>query len=401
MPSITRRRLLGAGAAAAVGAGVVEQTAGPSPTFDATPPDPGSWPMPRYGPRNTGHNPHAAIPRSDPGVAWRTDAGTDVEALAVADETVFAAGSHGVVALDADDGRERWRALVSAATLCVHDGTVVAVSGEVGKITAIDAASGEVAWRWERDGSAGHAVIAADGTVYAGLHGVLAAFDAATGDRRWEVDLGGLGRVGAAVADGRLYAGGPGPTEAHEPRRGIDAVRHAGPRLAWSADGPSFGYPPAVADGRVFAGSEAMGSRDEPQAVYAHDAASGDRLWATPVARQTLSPVVADGRGFVAATEPRDTEQDDGRLVALDLDSGDERWRVDLPNWAGRPVVAGGVVAVGVYGSVESPVAAFDAASGDRLWTRRVGGDSHRLAAVDGTLYVGTRQGPVYALRDE
>lgn len=401
MPSITRRRLLGAGAAAAAGAGVVEQTAGPSPRFEVTPPAPGSWPMPQYGPRNTGYNPHAAIPREEPAVAWRADAGTDVAALAVADDAVFVGGSHGVAAFDAADGSERWRKLVSAATLCVHDGAVFAVSGEVGMVTAIDAASGDVVWQWERDGRAGHAVVAAGDTVYAGLHGVLAALDAATGDRRWELDVGGLGRVGAAVADGRLYAGGPGPTVAYEPRHGIDAVRHAGPRLAWEAEGPSFGYPPTVAGGRVFVGSEGLGSRDGPQSVHAYDAASGGTEWATPVARQTLSPAVADGVGFVAATEPHDAEADDGRLVALDLDSGDEAWRVDLADWAARPVVAGGVVAVGVYAGVESPVAAFDAASGDRLWTRRVDGDSHRLAAVGGTLYVGTRAGSVYALRGE
>lgn len=355
--------------------------------------------MPLYGPRNTAHNPHAAIP-AEPAVAWRVDAGTGVEALAVADGTVFAGGEHGVVALDASDGRERWSELVSATTLCVHDGAVFAVSGRGGTVTALDADSGEERWRVESEYGPGHTVLAAGGTVYAGLHGVLVALDAATGDEQWWVDVGGSGRVGVALADGRLHAGGPGPVESYEPRHGIDAVRHDGPRLAWKGRGPTFGYPPAIADGRAFAGSEEMGALDGPESVHAYDAASGATQWATPVAAVTHSPAVADGVGFVSATDAHDDEADDGRLHALDLADSEELWRADLANWAARPVVAGGVVAVGVYAGVESPVTAFDAATGDRLWTRRMDGDSHRLAAVGETLYVGTRGGSVYALRD-
>lgn len=65
MPSITRRTFVGASLATAAGAyGTYRLYRGATDaTFDPWAPTPGTWPLPRYDPANTAHNPDASPPR--------------------------------------------------------------------------------------------------------------------------------------------------------------------------------------------------------------------------------------------------------------------------------------------------------------------------------------------------
>lgn len=305
--ALTRRRLL-AGAATAGGVAVVGAiTAGPTPAFEASAPERGSWPMPRFGPRNAAANPHASPPRTTPEAAWEASV-PGAKALVVADGTVFAGSDgrardtdQGVVALDAVTGERRWRSPAGAASLCVHDGTVYGVSGDTAVVTALDAATGERRWRAETGTMAGHFVLPGESALYVGLHGWVDAREYGSGALRWRRTLGGLGRVGVGVAHERLYVGGPGPTRAFEPREGPGALVASGPALGWRERTPSdFGFAPAVTDEHVLVGGR--NGTDPSQTVTAHDPATGAVEWtAPPLGDVASTPAVAGNRGYVGA----------------------------------------------------------------------------------------------------
>ena len=164
--------------------------------------------------------------------------------------------------------------------------------------------------------------------------------------------------------------------------------QYDGPAL--NADWPGGGPPelwrrpvgegfagPAVADGRVLLFHRVEGR----EVLEALDAASGDPLWRhdAPTAYRDdfgfdegprAVPVAADGRVFTFGAQ--------GRLSAVSLETGEPLWEVDTAERfgvrkgffgaAGSPVVDGGRVIANVGGG-NAGIVAFDAASGDVLWT--------------------------------
>ena len=102
-------------------------------------------------------------------------------------------------------------------------------------------------------------------------------------------------------------------------------------------------------------------------------------------------PAVADGRVFVEA---------DGDLVALDALTGSERWRRRV-GWKDAAFATNIVVHDGtVFVADSTNVHALDEASGDVRW-RIATGEAHGCEALadDSTLYTGTRERTVLALR--
>jgi outer membrane protein assembly factor BamB len=94
-----------------------------------------------------------------------------------------------------------------------------------------------------------------------------------------------------------------------------------------------------------------------------------------------------------------------GYLTAWDARTGGFLWTVTLPcgSTYSSPTVANGVVYVG-YGGFDCPngLAAFDAASGDPLLAKNLGGGSFEMRSsptvVNGMVYLGTDEGTVYGL---
>jgi outer membrane protein assembly factor BamB len=135
-------------------------------------------------------------------------------APAVEGETVYipAEGGPSVVALDTEDGGERWTfdaGAELAAPVAVAGGTVYASAG--GTLYALDAADGTE--RWSRDLGEGVRSVGpptvADGTVYLAarvreqLGSRLLAVDA-DGGERWSVGIDVAPDAGPVVADGRV-----------------------------------------------------------------------------------------------------------------------------------------------------------------------------------------------------
>lgn len=219
-----------------------------------------------------------------------------------------------------------------------------------------------IQWRYEATGPVRSSPAVTPTTVLVGTSaGTLLALDRATGALRWRYD-----------------AGSPLPSS------------------------------PAVARGIVV-----IGARDG--SVHAVDAATGARRWATgPVEALPLpwgregwdywvsSPAVVGDRVLMATP--------DGRLAALDLGSGAERWSYELgARTRSSPAVADGRVFIGDDAGI---VHAVSLADGRPLWrheTEGAGMESAEYgwdrvslqaspAVADGVVYIGSRDGGVYAL---
>ena len=164
--------------------------------------------------------------------------------------------------------------------------------------------------------------------------------------------------------------------------------RYTGPPLAesWPGGGPTrlwsrpvgAGFAgPAVAGGRVIL-FHRLGGREVVEAL---DAGTGDTVWRYDYATSYRDdfgfdegprsvPVVHDGRVYTFGAQ--------GQLHAVDLETGAGVWQVDTHarygvrkgffGAAGSPLVEDGRVIANVGGR-RGGIVAFDAATGDELWT--------------------------------
>ena len=160
----------------------------------------------------------------------------------------------------------------------------------------------------------------------------------------------------------------------------------------WTADIGGSARPsgsesnPAVVDDTVYVGAG--------KEVNALDAATGEIRWQVTVGKLVdAGPAVDSDTVYIQDRE--------GLVRALATEDGSERWSVavgsrDLPIQQGSPTVVDGIVYVG---SLEGVLYAFDAATGDVMWTfetdRRIG---NTPAVVDGTVFVSSGDGNLYAI---
>lgn len=216
-------------------------------------------------------------------------------------ETVFTAvpDAGAIVALEADNGRERWRRTITdetetAATLrrpAASDGTVF-VSGWPSQVRAFDAETGAEAWRAELDEQMVLAPTAtADGVVVPTRRGVV--LYERNGDERWRRDVdGNATRGAAAVADGRAFV-----ADGTESLRALDLETGATEwTVPFTADAS-----PVVADGVVYV--------TDGYDLTALDAATGDRLFIRETEWYFSPPAIGDGVLYIV---------DGDRLLALE-----------------------------------------------------------------------------------
>lgn len=218
---------------------------------------------------------------------------------------------------------------------------------------------------------------------------------------RWRYQADGTVRSAPAVTRTSVYVGTSGGS--------LLALDRADGRLRWRYDaGAPLPSSPAVSDGVVV-----IAGRDG--AVHGVDAGTGRGLWRTrptetlalPWGREgwdywVSSPNVVDGRVLIGSP--------DGRLLSLDLRSGDELWSYSLgARTRSSPAVSDSMVFIGDDAGV---VHAVGLTRGRPLWAHETEGAGLASAdfgwdrvslqsspAVDGgVLYIGSRDGGVYAL---
>ena len=219
-----------------------------------------------------------------------------------------------------------------------------------------------LAWRAPTDGDVVSSPTIAAGVVYVGSNdGHLYALDLATGARRWHADLRSPVASSPAVGGGLVFAAArDGSVSALDAATGRPRWRVAtGPllRFPWGHEsGDYWVSSPTYDDGALLFGAGDGG-------VYRVDAATGRVRWrARTGGRVRGSPAVSGGRVYVGSF--------DGRVYCLDLATGAVRWRYDTEG-----------------ASLESGKFGYDRRS-----------VQSSPAVADGAVYVGARDGFLYAL---
>lgn len=370
MTSITRRQLLGAGAALAVGGygGHRLLSGAPDASFDAWAPAQDTWPLLRYDAANTAHNPHATPPRQAPTRRALTSVGSHVRPLVGSSRIVLYGSTL------ASYSRER------STVTTVTDATVRhAGLGPGGTLHAVQQTA---------ESESRYAVVSYDGAtemnryllrdhrprsltvgpteVYVGTpsRNVLAI---QSGAKDWHAD-----GMMPTLEGGRLYtAGSSDGVVAYAEQSGLTRPLSAGPKQLWTAEWvPGQVHQPAVANGRLL-----VGTYDIPPnggVVGAYDTENGERLWESRnLGMDVATPAVVGDRGYTAVgTEGLQS----GRVVALDLTTGETIWADETDWYAYAPVVSEETLVV--LGQVRDndefsagKVRAYDTTSGEVLWT--------------------------------
>ncbi len=234
-----------------------------------------------------------------------------------------------------------------------------------------------------------------DGNIYA--------LDRSTGAELWHVDVGSpVNSTPAAAAGLVVFGARDGMFYALDARSGRERWRFETGALIpweWGFEGwDAYTSSPVVSDSVVL-----FGAGDG--LLYALDLASGGEMWRFETqGRIRSSPAVANGVAFVGSA--------DGWVYAVDLASGRERWRhapegvslvsadfgFDRKSIIASPAVAGGTVYVG---SRDGYMYALDQATGERKWRadHRVSWAMSSPAVLGDVLYSGTSDGAfVHAL---
>ncbi|WP_435125152.1 PQQ-binding-like beta-propeller repeat protein [Halobaculum sp. D14] len=335
-----------------------------------------------------------------PPVAWRTplaSVGHVNSPLVRVGDRVLAMGEHDLVAF-AVDGERLWDSngpfFNHAMTGSVIADGVAVVGDAFGENRAGYRPDGTTVWSVA--GEEGFMPFAAlDGLVVGGQnregHGVLAV-DAADGavawgttPDNWVTDDGGRAATDVVAAGSVLVAADfDGPLAA---LNGDGTVR-------WTAsddwDTAGAGHPTLASSGST---AVAAGG-----AVAAFDAATGERRWRHVLPDYANGVAVADGTVSVAVGSdmPKvDSWDADAGVLAYNLAGGEPLWRTRLPAPEARsatttPAAAGDRVFVG---TADGTLAALDAATGERRWSRPVGSEVYTAPLVgDRRVFVGVER---------
>ena len=295
------------------------------------------------------------------------------------------------------------------------DGTVYAGSQD-GYLYALDAAVGEVLWKYSAGAgivadaaAAGGAVIAAD------LDGRLHAVDMSNGAPRWTTEP--TSQIwGAVSTDGAS----------------VFAANKDGLVMSLSAEDGSTVWTYQT-DGAVYGGANLVGksvwvaSHDEW--VYSLDAESGELKWKTEMLLgASAAPILAGGlaataswddrlyamnaisganvwnfwaggaiaRGAAASEDSVFFGADDGYAYSVSAKDGSLKWRREIGERVrSKPAVGGALL----YLASGDTIFALDAANGAEVWTYKAGGAVESpLAVGGGAVYAGDEDGALYAL---
>jgi outer membrane protein assembly factor BamB len=383
--AITRRDLLrGAEVGAVVAIAGCTSTLG-CRSSGSIQPDHEPWPGFRFDAANTGYSSSAVGPTDSVCRMWRFRTDREVSSPAVVDGVVYVGTRDGVHALNANNGRERWRfetdRWVESSPTVVEG--IVYISVRDGTVVAINSVDGTVLWSTEvaRPNRLNTSPTVADGIVYVcSDFSWLTALDAADGSKRWEFNGGfafaGMPRYPSpSVADGIVYAG-----IGYDGFHAVDAEDGTG-RWQFEADGP-IRSAPAVRDGVAYVCSD-------DGRVYAVNAADGTERWYFDTGyAMYASPAVTNTAVYVSAN--------DGPY-ALKIGDGTVLWHVDndgmlssrtsvfsQPTVANKTVYVGGLALDTKDGTIQFRVEELRSSS----------------AVVGGTLFASPQRNSLVAFRE-
>lgn len=312
---------------------------------------------------------------------------------------LYAGSCNGVVrAVERTTGRLLWASEVGPGTgdYYFHGNPLIAgntlvigadtgVSGtKSASIHALDRRTGRERWRYPAGSGAAASIVGWGPLAYAAsLDGRLLALDVESGSLRWSFPVTMWGWEGAAVLDRRVYVGGRDGT--------LSALGADSGRLLWqAAAGSGISTSVVALPGGLYVGT-ADGLLHRIEAATGAVIAS---LLLDTVLRPRGVPVVAGNSLLVLLADRRGVPR---ALVSVDLALTRVGWRqaASAPWSTPRVFVSNGVALVGTEAGA---LHAYCLGSGDRAWSREVGGTVRSIGGANGQLYVGTSDGVLRAL---
>ena len=350
---------------------------------------------------------------------WEFPTASGVSSSAAVSNGMVYFGSYhnGFYALNATTGKEIWEfptGFYWGSTPAVSNGVVYYATWQ-GMVYALNATTGDKLWEFPAGSGTYSSPAVSDGIVYIGSNdGKVYALSATTGYKLWDYPTGNYVESSPAVADGVVYIGSDDGK--------IYSLNATTGNEIWNySTGNSVGSSPAVADGVVYVGSSdgkvyAIGTGNLPPIITSLDPPS------VPQNSQSAPfQVVITGKRFdtVVATGCVTV---DGINVTYTLDSPTQitaMFPETVDNYAGyHPViVTGRGGSSNIYNfvvtSIKTPGWKFRAnlnntgeyddggikPNGEKLWEFGTGAEVYSSPAVaDGVVYIGSRDGKVYAL---
>jgi outer membrane protein assembly factor BamB len=370
--------------AAAAFTGLVPALASPAPARAAAASAAVNWPGFHDNAAHTGYNPQETI--IGPGNAaslhqrWlaSTDGSDGRDAPTIAGGRVFT-NSGELQAWNASTGTLEWSASPQFLSRAAYgDGKVFTDSPTT--LYAYDAATGTLDWSVPFNG-AGNEPVYAGGLVYVAGNTSVGAYSPTTGANVWSVGVSPnkLLRSVPAVSGGRLFL-------AAECCRLIALNASTGATIWDTAVGSHDGI---VAASPVVSGATVY--QCSGLTLFALRVSNGARRWQEPgLCTIDSTPAVANGVLYAA-------NFDAGQFDAVSAATGAIEWSAPGKSSASAiPAVANGVVYFPTFGGT---IAAYNAATGARLWTSpHLGffagtGASAAPALVNGLLYMGGTAG--------
>lgn len=318
--------------------------------------------------------------------------------------TVTATGTNGATLWTRDLSPENDRDNEATGGGLAHAGKFVFVTSGFGRVTALEASTGNVVWQQKLQAAATGAPAVHGGIVYLVAGDSTAwALDAATGRIRWQTDSvpdanNILGAPTPAVsAKSVVFAFGSGEVQGVETGTGLPswASMISGERKYFSRGFVSdVTGDPVVSGNRVFVGTQSG-------RLAALDLTTGERIWTA--SEGALGPIwVAGGSLFFVS--------DRNELLRLSAADGSRVWGTKLPFFVKDkprkqrsifahhgPVIAGGRV---IVASDDGLIRAFDPVSGALVSTGEIpGGATTNPVFAGGRMYVVGTKGQLFAFR--
>ena len=258
-----------------------------------------------------------------------------------------------------------------------------------GALVKLNAANGQLAWRYATKGTAIPApATIVNGTVYVGTQdGTVTALNATTGAVLWHFQTHQAVLSSPTVANGVVYAGSSdGYLYALKASDGTQIWRtYMGPANIAVSVGTA-----TVSNGVVY---DSSSDNVAHSYLFALKISDGSQLWQTPVTNQLFTdPVVAQGVIYIdssALQQQGGPDIKDSYVYAFNATTGSQIWRSDkIGNYIpAPPTVVNNVVYIG---SQDTNLYAINAATGKRLWRYSAGGAIYSSPQVaGGVVYIG------------
>ena len=345
---------------------------------------------------------------------WKREIGGEIYATPLVDGNKVYSGSRAgqVHALEISTGRPVWEFDAESA---VYDSPVIAgglayVYSDLGDLFALDVQTGDLIWRYRMVGHGEYAHISHmevnQGVVYVGSFSYLnapslmTALEASTGDLIWQYGPEKDDRVLTAVVTDRAVF--LGTSDGH-----VYALERSSGELIWQYDVP---WSTDVERQRFAAISVDQGivyAASEKGQVRAIKASTGAGLWEYDAEGKVFaSPVTVDGVVYIGSLP--DHSNRDGHVHLLEGGTGKLLRRHEAGE-AGFLFVTGPGERIYI-GSHDGSVSVFDSSDNEALWryefiqlgplfrSSGIERGASLPAVVDGVVYVGSRDGGVYAL---